>query len=275
NWRQGGCFGVAAIKREPMPPPGPIADLFYRLDDLHSKAGRPSMREIAVPAGRGNVSSSTVHNLFRRPQVPRWPALEYVVKALGGGQDRMAFLELWEAAWRAENDVAEPHGAAAEPTLAPGYARENQALPFPAASADGTLARPALPLRPSHRIWSSEVPPGNPNFTGREPELARLRENLSSGQAPHVQVISGMGGIGKTELANQYLHENIDSYEIVWWIRAEHQDRVRDALVRLGQRLELRQATTDSARDRTVAAVLETLQSSTWPSWLLVFDNAA
>jgi hypothetical protein len=65
---------VAAIKREPTPP-GPIADLFDRLDDLHSKAGRPSMREIAIRAGRGNISSSTVHNLFRRSQVPRWSFL--------------------------------------------------------------------------------------------------------------------------------------------------------------------------------------------------------
>ncbi len=54
-----------------------------------------------------------------------------------------------------------------------------------------------------------------------------------------------MGGIGKTELATQYVHRNIDTYEIIWWIRAEQQDRVRDALVKLGQRLELRQATTD------------------------------
>ena len=92
---------------------------------------------------------------------------------------------------------------------------------------------------------------------------------------PHVQVISGMGGIGKTELATEYIHRNINTYEIIWWIRAEHQDRVRDALVKLGQRLELRQATSDSARDRTVAAVLEALQSGPWSSWLLVFDNAA
>src|SRR6185312_16329596 len=92
---------------------------------------------------------------------------------------------------------------------------------------------------------------------------------------PHVQVISGMGGIGKTELATEYIHRNINTYEIIWWIRAEHQDRVREALVRLGQRLQLRQATSDSARDRTVAAVLESLQSGPWSSWLLIFDNAA
>jgi tetratricopeptide (TPR) repeat protein len=268
---------VAAIKREP-PPPGPIADLFDRLDDLHSKAGRPSMREIAIRAGRGNISSSTVHNLFRRSQVPRWTFLEQVVKALGGPQQREIFLGLWEAAWRAENDVAAPQKAPAGLALPHGYAWDHQAPPpqafhgTPPGGADG----PTVPApRPSHRIWSNEIPSPNPNFTGREAELTRLRDNLFSQQSPHVQVISGMGGIGKTELATQYVHRNIDTYEIIWWIRAEQQDRVRDALVKLGQRLELRQATTDSARDRTVAAVLETLQSSAWPNWLLIFDNAA
>ena len=84
-----------------------------------------------------------------------------------------------------------------------------------------------------------------------------------------------MGGIGKTELATEYLHRKIDGYEIIWWIRAEHEDRVRDALADLGQRLELRQATADGTRDRTIAAVLDTLQSDAFSSWLLVFDNAA
>ncbi|HTR93369.1 MAG TPA: FxSxx-COOH system tetratricopeptide repeat protein [Trebonia sp.] len=241
---------MAAIKREPAPP-GPIADLFDRLDELHSKAGRPSMREIAIRAGRGNISSSTVHNVFRRSQVPRWIFLEQIVKALGGGeQEREAFLALWEAAWRAANDIATPH----------------QGLP------QGWLeARP----RPTQRIWSNEIPSRNTHFTGRAGELDRLAANLFGHQQPHVQVISGMGGIGKTELATEYIHRNINTYEIIWWIRAEHQDRVREALVRLGQRLQLRQATSDSARDRTVAAVLETLQSGPWSSWLLIFDNAA
>jgi tetratricopeptide (TPR) repeat protein len=128
--------------------------------------------------------------------------------------------------------------------------------------------------RPAHRIWSNEIPSRKPNFTGREAELGQLRDNLFSRQPPRVQVISGMGGIGKTELATEYIHRNIDKYRIIWWIRAEHQDRVRDALVKLGQRLELRQTTTDSGRDRTVAAVIETLQSGARSNWLLVYDNA-
>ncbi len=237
------------------------------------------MREIAIRAGRGNISSSTVHNLFRRPQVPRWAFLEQVVKALGGTQDRDLFLALWEAAWRTENDVAATPKFTSDRPFLQGPALNNHPEPQPrlppAMSLGGAQGWMEMAPRPSHRIWSNEIPSPNPSFTGRAAELERLRDNLFGRQSPHFQVISGMGGIGKTELATQYVHRSIDTYEIIWWIRAEHQDRVRDALVKLGQRLELRQATTDSARDRTVAAVLETLQSSTWPSWLLVFDNAA
>jgi tetratricopeptide (TPR) repeat protein len=270
---------VTVIKRGPTPP-GPIADLFDRLDDLHSKAGRPSMREIAIRAGRGNISSSTVHNVFRGSRVPRWTFLEQIISALGGAEEqRQAFLTLWEAAWRAENQLAAPRQVPADVALPQG--RLGSQLPEPAARPlpavpQGTVKSwvDATP-RPTQRIWSSEIPSRKPNFTGRAAELGRLSDNLFGRQPPHVQVISGMGGIGKTELATEYIHRNIDAYEIIWWIRAEQQDRVRDALVKLGQRVELRQATADTARERTVAAVLEALQSGPWASWLLVFDNAA
>ena len=269
---------MASIKREPAPPSGPIGDLFNRLDDLHSRAGRPSMREIAKRAGRGQVSPSTVHNIFKRPQVPSWRHLERIISALDGSEERQVFHALWDAADRAAKGIAAPQVAQAEPSF-PQARPGNQppdAPPRPppaAAPPDPAKSRIDAMLRPVQRIWSNEIPSRNPNFTGRVAELDRLRANLFARQ-PNVQVISGMGGIGKTELATEYIHRNRDSYEIIWWIRAEQPDRVRDALVRLGQRLELRQATTDSARDRTVAAVRETLQTGPW-SWLLVFDNAA
>jgi hypothetical protein len=212
------------------------------------------MREIATRAGHGRISSSTVHNVFRSSRVPRWSFLEDIVKVLHG--DTAEFRDLWQAAWQAENrattslvstpDVISPSAGSA----APG---------------------------PPRRIWSTEIPSRNRNFTGRVAELEALRTNLTlrSRPRPAAQVISGMGGIGKTEIATEYIHRHRDEYEIIWWIRAEHHDRVRDALVSLGQRLELRLAGPGSGRDRTIAAVLEALESGVRPNWLLVFDNAA
>jgi tetratricopeptide (TPR) repeat protein len=239
------------------------------------------MREIALRAGRGNVSSSTVHNVFRGSRVPRWSHLEQIVKALGGTSELAEFHGLWDAAWRAADEAR--------------VSRDDQASPASPASSIGRVGyqpeSPPRPVRPgvpprrasdwadspprrSQRIWSNEIPPRNVNFTGRAAELETLSHNLDS-QSPHVQVISGMGGIGKTELATEYIHRNIDKYHIVWWIRAEHHDRVREALVTLARRLEPRPVGTDSSRARTIAAILERLQSAAEPSWLLVYDNAA
>ena len=64
-------------------------------------------------------------------------------------------------------------------------------------------AAPRAALPP---VWN--VPyPRNPFFTGREELLARLRRQLQTGQATAIsqpQAISGLGGIGKTQLAVDY-----------------------------------------------------------------------
>jgi tetratricopeptide (TPR) repeat protein len=237
------------------------------------------MRDIAIKAGHGNISSSTVHNVFRLARIPSWSFLEHVVKALGGVQDLAEFHNLWEAAWRAENELEAAYKGVLDEVPLQARPATNPPVrsswPVRSTFHDETKRwTEAAPPQPSRRIWSNEIPPRNPTFTGRTPVLEQMSDNLNSHQPPRVQVISGMGGIGKTEIATEYVHRNIDKYEIIWWIRAEHHDRVRDALVKLGQRLELRQASTDGGRDRTIAAVLGTLQSEERPSWLLVYDNA-
>ena len=251
---------MTAIKREPTPP-GPITSLYDRLDELHLAAGRPSMREIAARAGRGQISSSTVHNAFafRNSRVPRWQFLEEIIKALRG--DTAIFLGLWQAAWQAENNIAVPRLALSEA----------------AAPNSGGPGRPRPATAGAYqRIWSPEIPSRNPNFTGRVTELEKLLANLTfpGRPIPPAQVISGMGGVGKTEVAIEYIHRHRDRYDIVWWIRAEQHDRVRDALVSLGERLELRMVTS-GGRDRAIAVVLEALTSGIRPNWLLVYDNVA
>lgn len=78
------------------------------------------------------------------------------------------------------------------------------------------------------------LPPGgrNPNFTGREPMLARLGAQLGQAQGTVVvsQAITGLGGVGKTQLAVEYIYRQMadrqqadaqTAYDLVWWLRAD------------------------------------------------------
>ena len=210
------------------------------------------MREIATRIGRGNISSSTVHNMFCGPRVPQWNYLRLVVSELHG--DTTEFQELWQAA--ADNSAASPPGPGSPP-----HAGQREGLP-----GAGRI----------QRKWSTAIPLRNLHFTGRTAALGVLRDNLARAREhPLVQVISGAGGTGKTEIAMEYIYRYAEEYEIIWWIDAGRQDRVEDALVDLAQQLELRQMSTGNGREWAVAAILETLASGATPSWLLVFDDAA
>jgi tetratricopeptide (TPR) repeat protein len=237
------------------------------------------VREIATGIGRGVISPSTIHNMFRGPRVPKWGFLELVVEELRG--DPAEFKILWQKARVAEDAEAgaEKGGSV---TVLPGNGRVEPAAEKSASvvtlsqPAPATSAESAVPV-PSRRLWSNEIPQRNSHFTGRVAELEALRANLVREDRPHppAQLISGMGGVGKTEIATEYIHRHRDKYEIIWWIRAEHTDRVRDALVKLGQRLDVRPAGQEGGRDRTIAAVLDTLVHGIKANWLLVYDNAA
>ncbi|CCK29233.1 NB-ARC domain-containing protein [Streptomyces davaonensis JCM 4913] len=136
-----------------------------------------------------------------------------------------------------------------------------------------THTQPAVESgRSTPRIWGN-IPPRNPNFTGRVDLLDRLSERLREGTTTVLpEAIHGMGGVGKTQLAIEYAYRNQSEYDVVWWIAAERPGQIGQALVELAQRLGL---VTSSEANIAGPAVREALREGRpYSRWLLIFDNA-
>lgn len=129
---------------------------------------------------------------------------------------------------------------------------------------------PATRTRPA--VWGN-MPPRNLVFTGREDLLQQLEHELRDGPTavlPHA--LHGMGGVGKSQLALEYVYRQASQYDIVWWIPAERPTQIAQALVELAQRLGL---PVSAEAITAVPAVLEALRTGEpFDKWLLVFDNA-
>jgi tetratricopeptide (TPR) repeat protein len=149
-----------------------------------------------------------------------------------------------------------------KPALAPAFPRGTSA---PRSVSDRPRFPGALP-----RIW--HVPHiRNLNFSGREELLVELRKALSSGQpAALTQAITGLGGVGKTQLATEYAYRHANSYDIVWWLVAEEPATLASKYAELARELALPE-NDETNQAMRVAAVRRWLRQQ--PGWLLVFDN--
>ncbi|MFJ3202745.1 FxSxx-COOH system tetratricopeptide repeat protein [Streptomyces sp. NPDC086989] len=118
------------------------------------------------------------------------------------------------------------------------------------------------------------VPPKNPNFTGRESLLAAVEEQLRSDETAAVlpHALHGMGGVGKSQLAIEYIYRHSHEYNVIWWIPAERENLILGALVDLARALNLE---VGPQANTAVPAVREALRTGRpHDNWLLVFDNA-
>src|SRR5688572_30765767 len=61
----------------------------------------------------------------------------------------------------------------------------------------------------------------NAHFTGREGVLELVGRALNGSEpAERVQVLHGLGGIGKTQVALEFAYRHRDDYDLVWWLSA-------------------------------------------------------
>ncbi len=82
-----------------------------------------------------------------------------------------------------------------------------------------------------------------PGFTGREDLLDAIDRALwqKGGAAALTNAqsaaVHGLGGVGKSVLAQEYAWRNRARYRGVWWLRAETEQTLLDDLIALGSRL--------------------------------------
>ena len=112
----------------------------------------------------------------------------------------------------------------------------------------------------------------NPNFTGREGILSELKLALTSGEpAAWKQAAFGMGGVGKTQLAVEYIYRHKPDYKVIWWIRSEEPATMAADYASLAASLDLPEKDFQD-QSETVRAVKRWLEHNS--GWLLIFDNA-
>ena len=122
-------------------------------------------------------------------------------------------------------------------------------------------------------VWN--VPyPRNSFFIGRDDIITRLHEQLKAGQATALsqpQAITGLGGIGKTQIAVEYAYRFHQDYQVVLWARAETTEDLTSSFVTIASLLNLPEHKAQE-QEITVQAVKVWLQRHS--GWLLMLDNA-
>ena len=135
-------------------------------------------------------------------------------------------------------------------------------------------------------VWSGDVPYRNKNFTGRIETLYHIQESFREHIAAVLPestneltnkipiALYGISGIGKTQIAIEYVYRFRHQYDLVWWIPADQFPSARGSLASLADKLGL-ETSTASGIDGSIAAVLDALRrGEPYSRWLLIFDNA-
>lgn len=110
-----------------------------------------------------------------------------------------------------------------------------------------------------------------PNFIGRDQLLERLERGFAAEAAcARPQAITGLGGVGKTQLAIEYAQRHLADYDVAWWVRAAEPATLAGDFIALARALEVH--VTDQRDEQMLRAAAHNWLARN-DRWLLVFDN--
>ena len=113
----------------------------------------------------------------------------------------------------------------------------------------------------------------NSFFSSREEILQSIHSNFEVYRDRQIiLVLSGTGGVGKTQIAIEYAYSYLDAYSLVWWVKSETKQGIIESFKELGRNLGVPKSQFDLNEDEKIAIIIEKLNFI--KEYLLIFDNA-
>ncbi|GIJ92163.1 hypothetical protein Asppvi_011139 [Aspergillus pseudoviridinutans] len=123
------------------------------------------------------------------------------------------------------------------------------------------------------RMGHYMVPLGrNPRFVGRQNEITRLEELITMKGGPRKVAVTGLGGVGKTQVALElaYRIRDQDKERSIFWVACTSYEVFEQTYLNMAQALGLHTAKPAEVKGQ----VARYLSSEHAGKWLLIFDSA-
>lgn len=129
-----------------------------------------------------------------------------------------------------------------------------------------------LKPQPYGKLPINNLPPRNEYFVGRSGQLRRIADTFKNKDKIIIrQTFFGLGGIGKTQLAREYVYRYASEYStVVWEINAESEETVFSGFSEFSRALNL-QLPKDFSEEQLSSVIREWMQEHS--KWLIIFDN--
>lgn len=145
---------------------------------------------------------------------------------------------------------------------------------------DFVPSRP-YPKVPAFLVHTSISRQRNLHFQGRETFLANLERHRLGG--PHITILYGRGGLGKSELALEWAHQHEHDFDVTLWIQADDISKLRQDFGAFAAKLGLRASDTKTdpftSRELVKKWLVQPMKSDGTgqeaipAKWLVIFDG--